>query len=98
MSKFISLTDYDASIHNEILDAVTRYDDGIVEICEDRAITQMRSYLKGRYDVDAIFSASGTARNQLILMTAIDGAPELPDSTRTDASIMSSNPKRTQHI
>ena len=38
MSKFIELSDYDASIHRDILDALTRNDDAIVEICEDSAI------------------------------------------------------------
>lgn len=44
----------------------------MVEICEDRAIAEMRGYLSARYDVDAIFSAEGSARNQLVLMMAID--------------------------
>jgi phage gp36-like protein len=74
MSQFIELTDYDASIHREILDALTREDNAIVEICEDRAIAEMRGYLSRRYDVDAIFSATGSNRNQLILMMAIDMA------------------------
>ena len=47
MSKFIELSDYDASIHRDILDALTRNDDAIVEICEDRAIAEMRGYLSG---------------------------------------------------
>lgn len=72
MSKFITLEDYDASIHSEILSRLTRDDDAIVEICEDRAIAEMRGYLSARYDIDAIFSAEGAARNQLILMMAID--------------------------
>ena len=42
MSQFITLEDYDASIHREILDALLRHDSdvsdsAIVEICEDRA-------------------------------------------------------------
>ncbi len=72
MSQFIQLTDYDASIHREILDALTRDDDAIVEICEDRAIAEMRGYLSRRYDCERIFSATGNDRNQLILMMAID--------------------------
>lgn len=72
MSNFITPQDYDASIHAEILDAITRSDDTIVEICEDRAIAQMKGYLQARYDCDAIFSAQGEERNQLILMMAID--------------------------
>lgn len=72
MSKFIELTDYDASIHREILDAVTREDESVVEICEDRAVAEMRCYLSRRYDCDKIFTATGDKRNQLVLMMAID--------------------------
>lgn len=72
MSAFIELSDYDASIHREILDALVREDETLVEICEDRAIAEMRGYLSGRYDCDRIFSAQGEDRNQLVLMMAID--------------------------
>ena len=63
MSKFITPQDYDASIHREILDALTRNDNAIIEICEDRAISEMRGYLSTRYDADAIFKTEGAARN-----------------------------------
>lgn len=141
MSQFIQPEDYDASIHSEILGRLTRDDDAVVEICEDRAIAEMRGYLSARYDVDAIFSAEGTARNQLVLMMAIDiavyhlfcihnpqkmsqirkdrydravewlkqvaafkitidGAPKLPEEELKQNSpwLMSSNPKRTNHL
>ena len=141
MSKFINPEDYDASIHREILGSLTRDDESIVKICEDRAIAEMRGYLSARYDVDAIFSAEGDARNQLVLMMAIDiavyhifsihnpqkmsqirkdryeravewlkqvaafkitidGAPKLPEEEQKQNSpwLMSSNPKRTNHL
>ena len=77
MSQFITPEDYDASIHREILDALLRHDSdvsdsAIVEICEDRAIEEMRCYLSKYYDCDAIFSATGSDRNALILMMAVD--------------------------
>lgn len=72
MSEFIRLEDYDASIHRDILDALTREDNAVVEICEDRAIAEMRCYLSRRYDCDKIFAATGNERNQLVLMMAID--------------------------
>ena len=72
MSQFVQISDYDASIHREILDALTRDDDAVVEICEDRAIAQVRSFLARRYDCDLIFAAAGDGRNQLILMMVID--------------------------
>ncbi len=72
MSQFIQLSDYDASIHRDILDALTRSDETVVEICEDRAIAEMRCYLARRYDCDRIFEASGAERHQLILMMVLD--------------------------
>ena len=55
MAQFIIPEDYDASIHQEILDALIRSDRQIVEICEDRAIAEMRGYLAARYDCDRVF-------------------------------------------
>lgn len=77
MSQFITLEDYDASIHREILDALLRHDSdiedsAIIEICEDRAIEEMTGYMDKFYDCDAIFSATGSDRNQLVLMMALD--------------------------
>ena len=43
-----------------------------MEICEDRAVAEMRCYLSRRYDCDKIFTATGDKRNQLVLMMAID--------------------------
>lgn len=77
MDNFISLSDYDASIHRDILYALLRkdtpaYDPQIIEVCEDRAVAEMRSYLNKAYDCDAIFSARGAERHALILMFAVD--------------------------
>lgn len=74
MAKFITPEDYDASIHQEILDALIRSDKQIVEICADRAIAEMRGYLSARYDCDRVFTAEGGDRNQLVLMMALDMA------------------------
>jgi phage gp36-like protein len=72
MGNFITKADYSASIHAEILDSVTRSDDASVEICEDRAIAEMKGYLAGRYDIDKAFGATGEGRHALLLMMAID--------------------------
>ena len=76
MQNFISLEDYDASIHREILDSLLRqgtsdYDPQIIEICEDRAISEMKSYLNKKYDCQAIFSQTGEERHPLILLFAL---------------------------
>ena len=72
MAQFIDITDYDATVHREILDALIRDDQSLVEICEDRAIAEMKSYLDKRYDTNVLFTTTGTDRNQLVLMMAID--------------------------
>ena len=72
MAEFINPDDYDVSIHREILDSIIRQDEAVLEICEDQAIAQMKSYLGSRYDCEKIFSARGKDRNALILMFAID--------------------------
>lgn len=78
MDNFITLEDYDASIHREILDSLLRngamQDSAVVEICEDRAVSEMRSYLSKAYDCDMIFGQRGTDRHPLILMMAVDVA------------------------
>lgn len=72
MSLFITSDDYKSSIHDEILDSLVRNDNEVIEICEDRAISEMRSYMSGRYDCDTIFSKTGDDRHPLILMIALD--------------------------
>ena len=72
MTQFIEFPDYDASIHRDILTAVTRDDEAIVEICEERAIAEMRGYLCGRYDCNRTFAARGAERHPLVLMMLID--------------------------
>ena len=57
MAQFIIPEDYDASIHQEILDALIRSDRQIVEICEDRAIAEMRGYLAARYDCCLLYTS-----------------------------------------
>lgn len=72
MSQFIEITDYDASIHREILDALVRHDATVIEVCEHRSIAEMQSYLASRYDCQKLFAQRGEARHQLVLMMAID--------------------------
>jgi|WetSurMetagenome_2_1015567.scaffolds.fasta_scaffold167723_2 phage gp36-like protein len=77
MSNFISINDYDSSIHREILDELVREDEAIIEICEDEAIAQMKGYLQDRYDMEAMFPAApqqdaADTRNPLVLMMAKD--------------------------
>jgi phage gp36-like protein len=72
MNNFIDIKDYDATVHRDILDSLTRQDDAIIEICEDRAVAEMKSYLAKRFDTNTIFAATGSDRHPLVLMFALD--------------------------
>lgn len=75
MNNFIELTDYDATMHRDILDALLREDpenNAVIEVCENRAIATVRSLIGKRYDCDAIFSAAGEERNALVLKVCLD--------------------------
>lgn len=75
---FIDITEMKSVMYNYQLAEITEGDNTITQMGIDSAIEEVRSYLTpngqhqyrdGRlvYDVDAIFSAVGTARNPLIL-------------------------------
>ena len=51
MMQYIEPNDYDASVHREIIDAITREDNSILDICEDRAIEEMKSYMARGQDL-----------------------------------------------
>ena len=76
MNNFIQLSDYDATIHREILDSLLRGDaaegNAVIEVCENRAVATVRSLIGARYDCDAIFSATGDERNVLVLKVCLD--------------------------
>jgi phage gp36-like protein len=72
MSRFLTEKDYDASVHREIIDAVTREDPALVKACEDRAVKDMRNYLHQRYDCNAIFKATGCKRDAMLVMFCVD--------------------------
>ena len=75
MNNFIQITDYDATIHREILDSLLREEAGssaTVEVCENRAIATVRSLIGNRYDCDAIFAATGDQRNVIMLKVCLD--------------------------
>lgn len=71
-TNFITIDDYSASIRLEFVDKAARGDENILEIVENQAISEMKSYLSGRYDVEAVFSATGEDRHDLVLMFAKD--------------------------
>lgn len=79
MSRFIKDTDYDVLIRTEIKNILLEnYSDTKLQSAEQMAISQIKNYLAGRYDVGLIFTptAIGTedVRNAYIVMITIDCA------------------------
>lgn len=70
MSTFITKPDYVTRLHTEILNAVTRDNDDVLDAVELQTIATMTTYLS-RYDCAAIFAATGNSRNKHILKLAL---------------------------
>mgnify|MGYP000333161338 CR=1 FL=1 len=75
---FLQITDLGSTIYSYQIEAITEGNDDIKDIALAAAEEEIKSYLTGNnqiewldgrlnYDVDAIFSASGTDRNALIV-------------------------------
>ncbi len=80
MPRFIKETDYDALIRTEIKNILLEgYQAAKLHSAEQMAISQLRNFLAGRYDVDLIFTPLpdgelNDTRNPYIVMTVIDCA------------------------
>ncbi len=64
---FITIEDMKTAIYKYQRNQISENDESIVEANMLAAMEEVRSYLAGRYDVDTIFAAIGTARNQLLV-------------------------------
>jgi len=69
---FINDTDLQREIRAEEITQITRGDDTIAPFAIDAAIAEMKGYLSKFYNVDSIFSQTGTSRNTLLVNFAID--------------------------
>jgi phage gp36-like protein len=64
---FIDTTDFEATVHTEILNALTQNNDVVINDNVARSIDEVKAYLNGRYDTANIFNKEGDARNKYIL-------------------------------
>lgn len=72
---FITNEDYSVLIRNEIKDLLLEnYSESRLRASEQMAVSQIKNYLSGRYDVELIFSKEGEERNSHIVMLTIDCA------------------------
>lgn len=64
---FLEKSELKTRSHIEVINAITRDDDSIVEIIISESISFMKGYLTARYDADAIFNQTGGSRDQVVL-------------------------------
>lgn len=60
------------SILEDELNEITRSDDTIITACCSAACSEMKIYLNDSYDVDTIFTRTGSARHPLLLQLGVD--------------------------
>lgn len=72
MSTFLVKADYLTRIDPDILERITDEDDDVLDVAELQAIEFMKSFLSARYDVDAVFDATGDDRNPILVMYGVD--------------------------
>ncbi|MEN6423288.1 MAG: phage protein Gp36 family protein [Smithella sp.] len=63
---YLTKAELGTHLYQENMEVITRGDDTMVTAAIDAAISEAKGYL-GAFDRDAIFNATGTARNALLL-------------------------------
>ncbi len=69
---FLIDTDYEVQIRNWVKQIITQYKTDVLHKAELAAQAEMESYLRQRYDVAQIFSATEGNRNALIILYMVD--------------------------
>lgn len=69
---FLIDTDYEVQIRNWVKQIITQYKTDVLHQAELAAQAEMESYLRQRYDVAQIFSATEGNRNALIILYMVD--------------------------
>lgn len=64
---FITKTELKSATVPEVVEKAINQDDTVIDIIVDETESLMRSYLSGRFDVDAIFNATANARSGVVV-------------------------------
>lgn len=68
---YLTMQELNTHLHDELVETITRGDYAITESAIDAAIAEAKGYL-ARFDTARIFTASGSKRNQLLLIFVKD--------------------------
>jgi phage gp36-like protein len=71
---FLALEDYSVQIKSDLFTRLLEGDDTVRTKAEAKAISQAMSRLNVRYDINAVFAATGDARNEELVMYLVDMA------------------------
>ena len=69
---FLSVDDFSKVIKDDILDRIINSDQTLLDDAELAVVKEMQSYINHRYDGATIFAQTGSDRNPLIVMYAVD--------------------------
>ena len=69
---FITIDDLKKGLHEELINEITRNDAAVIDHVISAALSEVKTYLRENYDVDAIFSAAGTDRDALLITFTSD--------------------------
>lgn len=69
---FLTDNDFDVQIRAWVIGKLKAGNTSVANTAELMAIEEIQGYLSAKYDVAAVFAATGTARNPLIVMRTID--------------------------
>uniref|UniRef100_UPI00321676C8 phage protein Gp36 family protein n=1 Tax=uncultured Draconibacterium sp. TaxID=1573823 RepID=UPI00321676C8 len=72
MASFLSKADLQKSITADMLNAVLDGNDALIDQTCDEAVGKMKERLNGKFDVEAIFTATGAERHPVVLAYAKD--------------------------
>jgi phage gp36-like protein len=69
---FIAETDLYRAMRSEYIAEIKRTDDALPDHCISAAISEMKTYLRETFDTEAIFSATDTDRDSLLVTFCVD--------------------------
>lgn len=93
---FLTIKDVLTRIRDEHRNDLTDNTESIELTCESQAIAKVKSYLHGRFDVDAMYAQTGDNRNPLLVLHTINvfvyllyrriNPRKMPDEVKDDHS------------
>jgi phage gp36-like protein len=69
---FLTIDDYKAKVKDDVMVILTRNDESVRTIAEGYAQAEMEGYLSARYDTTAIFNATGSDRDPIVILYMVE--------------------------